>query len=66
MDAVRTELAVPMTARGKLVGVIDLQSTRVDAYTEYDRALMRLDGTRIGMTVRNLWVGSTPRPTTLP
>jgi hypothetical protein len=24
------------------------------------------DGTRIGMTLRNLWVGSTPRPTTLP
>ena len=33
VDAVRTELAVPMTARGKLVGVIDLQSTRVNAYT---------------------------------
>ena len=29
LDAVRTELAVPMMARGKLVGVIDLQSTRV-------------------------------------
>ena len=24
------------------------------------------DGTRAGMTLRNLWVGSTPRPTTLP
>ena len=33
LDAVRTELAVPMIARGKLVGVIDLQSTRVNAYT---------------------------------
>src|SRR5262249_2557508 len=33
VDAVRTELAVPMTARGRLVGVIDLQSTRVNAYT---------------------------------
>ena len=28
VDAVRTELAVPMIARGRLVGVIDLQSTR--------------------------------------
>ena len=27
LDAVRTELAVPMISRGKLVGVIDLQST---------------------------------------
>ena len=42
VDAVRTEMAVPMTARGKLVGVIDLQSTRVNAYTEYDRSLLRL------------------------
>jgi hypothetical protein len=24
------------------------------------------DGTRIGMTLRNLWVGSAPRPTTIP
>ena len=47
VDAVRTELAVPMTARGKLVGVIDLQSTRVNAYTEYDRALMRLIAARV-------------------
>src|SRR5580704_12498983 len=38
LDAVRTELAVPMTARSKLVGVIDVQSTRVNAYSEQDRA----------------------------
>lgn len=28
-------------------------------------AFLQNDGTRWGMTVRNLWVGSTPRPTTL-
>jgi hypothetical protein len=28
-------------------------------------AFVRNDGTRVGMTVRNLWVGSTPRPATL-
>ena len=38
LDAVRSELAVPMMARGKLVGVLDVQSTRVKAYTEQDRA----------------------------
>jgi phosphoserine phosphatase RsbU/P len=53
VDAVRTELAVPMTARGKLVGVIDLQSTRVDAYTEYDRALLRLIAGRVGVAIEN-------------
>ena len=53
VDAVRTELAVPMTARGRLVGVIDLQSTRVNAYTEYDRALMRLIASRVGAAIDN-------------
>ena len=53
VDAVRTELAVPMTARGKLVGVIDLQSTRVNAYNEYDRALMRLIAARVSIAIDN-------------
>src|SRR4029077_1066347 len=47
IDAVRTELAVPMVARQKLVGVIDVQSTRLNAYTEYDRALLRLIASRV-------------------
>jgi sigma-B regulation protein RsbU (phosphoserine phosphatase) len=53
VDAVRTELAVPMTARGKLVGVIDLQSTRVAAYSEYDRALLRLIAARVSIAIDN-------------
>ncbi len=53
VDAVRTELAVPMTARGKLVGVIDLQSTRLNAYTEYDRALLRLIAGRAAIAIDN-------------
>ncbi len=53
VDAVRTELAVPMTARGKLVGVIDLQSTRVNAYNEYDRALLRLIAGRVSIAIEN-------------
>jgi len=53
VDAVRTELAVPMSARGKLVGVIDLQSTRVNAWNEYDRALMRLIAARVAIAIDN-------------
>jgi len=53
VDAVRTELAVPMTARNKLVGVIDLQSTRVNAYSEYDRALLRLIAARVASAIDN-------------
>ncbi len=53
LDAVRSEIAVPMVARGKLVGVIDVQSTRVDAYAEYDRALLRILGARVAVTIDN-------------
>ncbi len=53
MDAVRSELAVPMLARGRLVGVIDLQSTRLDAFSEYDRSLVRLIASRIAVSIDN-------------
>lgn len=53
LDAVRSELAVPMMARGKLVGVLDVQSTRVKAYSEQDRAIMRLIATRVAVSIDN-------------
>jgi sigma-B regulation protein RsbU (phosphoserine phosphatase) len=53
LDAVRSELAVPMIARGKLVGVIDVQSTKVKAYSEQDRALLRLIASRIAVSIDN-------------
>jgi len=53
LDAVQTELAVPMLARGKLVGVIDIQSTRANAYREQDRALLQLIATRVAVSIDN-------------
>ncbi|HYP13636.1 MAG TPA: SpoIIE family protein phosphatase [Bryobacteraceae bacterium] len=53
VDAVRSELAVPMTARGKLVGVIDLQSTRLEAFTEQDSSLLRLLASRVVSSIDN-------------
>ncbi|HUE01703.1 MAG TPA: SpoIIE family protein phosphatase [Bryobacteraceae bacterium] len=53
VEAVRTELAVPMIARRKLVGVIDVQSTRPNAYTEQDRALLRLIAARVAISIDN-------------
>jgi sigma-B regulation protein RsbU (phosphoserine phosphatase) len=53
LDAVRAELTVPMLARGKLVGVIDLQATRVNAFSEQDRALLMLLANRVGSTIDN-------------
>ncbi len=49
----RSELAVPMMARGKLVGVIDVQSTRLKAYREQDRALLRLIASRVAVSIDN-------------
>jgi sigma-B regulation protein RsbU (phosphoserine phosphatase) len=53
LDAVQSELAVPMLARGKLVGVIDLQSTRLGAYREQDRALLQLIASRVAVSIDN-------------
>ena len=49
----RSELAVPMIARGKLVGVLDVQSTRVKAYSEQDRAMLRLIAGRVAVSIDN-------------
>jgi phosphoserine phosphatase RsbU/P len=53
LDAVRSELAVPMLARNKLVGVIDVQSTRLDAYSAHDGALLRLIASRVAVSIEN-------------
>ena len=53
VEAVRSELAVPMIARRRLVGVIDVQSTRLNAYSEQDRALLRLITARVAIAIDN-------------
>jgi sigma-B regulation protein RsbU (phosphoserine phosphatase) len=53
LDAVQSELAVPMLARGKLVGVIDLQSTRLNVYREQDRSLLQLIASRVAVSIDN-------------
>ncbi|MDQ2899847.1 MAG: GAF domain-containing protein, partial [Acidobacteriota bacterium] len=53
VDAVRTELAVPMVARKKLVGIIDVQSTREGAFNEHDRAMLRLIAARVATAIDN-------------
>jgi sigma-B regulation protein RsbU (phosphoserine phosphatase) len=53
MDAVRSELAVPMVLQQKLVGVIDLQSTAPEAFTQQDRALLQLIASRVAAAVEN-------------
>ena len=52
-DIVRSELAVPMIARKRLVGVIDIQSSRVGAFKAYDRAILALIAGRIAAAIDN-------------
>jgi sigma-B regulation protein RsbU (phosphoserine phosphatase) len=42
-----------MLARRKLVGVIDLQSTHLNAYREQDRALLQLIASRVAVSIDN-------------
>ena len=53
VDAVRSELAVPMIARNRLVGVIDLQATRPDAFSPEDESLLWLIASRAGASIEN-------------
>lgn len=53
LDAVRSELAVPMMARGRLVGVLDVQSTEPGAYSEHELSMLTLIASRVGISVDN-------------
>ncbi len=52
-DVVSSELAVPMIARQRLVGVIDVQSTRTGAFKDYDRAMLSLIAGRVAAAIDN-------------
>lgn len=51
LDPVRSELAVPMMARGRLVGVIDIESTDVGTFTAEDQALVTLIASRVAYAI---------------
>ena len=51
VDGVRSEISVPLIARGKLVGVVDLQSTRVGAFGDYERNMLELIGSRFSLAI---------------
>jgi sigma-B regulation protein RsbU (phosphoserine phosphatase) len=52
-DIVRSELSVPMIARSRLVGVIDVQSTQGGAFGDYDRSMLRLIAGRVAAAIDN-------------
>ena len=51
VDNVRSEMAVPLIARGKIVGVIDLQSPEVNAFSDHQQNVLELIGSRFSLAI---------------
>lgn len=52
-QGVRSELAVPLIAKNRVIGVLDLQSTRKGYFTERHRDVLALVANRVAMAVEN-------------
>lgn len=52
-DLVRSELSVPMIARQRLIGVIDVQAVREDSFKVYDRTMLSLIAGRVAAAIDN-------------
>jgi phosphoserine phosphatase RsbU/P len=53
IDSVRSELAVPLIVRGRIVGVLDIESSQVDYFTPDQQNILTLVASRIGTAVEN-------------
>ncbi|HUK25745.1 MAG TPA: GAF domain-containing protein [Terriglobales bacterium] len=50
---VRSELAVPLIVKNRVIGVIDIESTQPDYFTEEHRRLLSLIGSRMAVGIEN-------------
>jgi sigma-B regulation protein RsbU (phosphoserine phosphatase) len=50
---VRSELAVPLIVKNKLIGVIDLESPQPDHFTEEHKRLLTLIASRMAVGIEN-------------
>jgi sigma-B regulation protein RsbU (phosphoserine phosphatase) len=53
VEQVRSELAVPLVVRGRVIGVLDIESRELDYFTPYQQMLLTLVASRIGTAVEN-------------
>jgi sigma-B regulation protein RsbU (phosphoserine phosphatase) len=51
VDGVQAEMAVPLIARNRLVGVMDFEARRKGAFGNVERTLLRLIAARVGMVI---------------
>jgi phosphoserine phosphatase RsbU/P len=53
LDGVRSELAVPLVVRGRVIGVLDIESSQVDYFTPDQQNILTLVASRIGTAIEN-------------
>ncbi|HTS13270.1 MAG TPA: SpoIIE family protein phosphatase [Candidatus Limnocylindrales bacterium] len=53
LDGVRSELAVPLVVRGRVVGVLDIESSHPDYFTPDQQNILTLVASRIGTAIEN-------------
>jgi sigma-B regulation protein RsbU (phosphoserine phosphatase) len=53
VDEVRSELAVPLIVRGRVIGVMDIESRQLDYFTPAQQTILSLVAGRIGTAVEN-------------
>jgi sigma-B regulation protein RsbU (phosphoserine phosphatase) len=52
-DTVRSELAVPLIVKGRVIGVIDIESEQVGYFQEEQRRLLELTASRVAVAIEN-------------
>ncbi len=53
LDAVQSELAVPLTVQGRVVGVLDIESRQLDYFTRDQQNILTMLATRIASAIEN-------------
>jgi GAF domain-containing protein len=51
LEETRSELSVPLIAEGRIVGVLDIQSDRLNAFTQDDLATMQTVATQVAVAI---------------
>jgi GAF domain-containing protein/HAMP domain-containing protein len=53
LPTTRSEAAVPLTASGRVIGVLDIQSTETDVFTQEDIEIIQTLADQIGLAIQN-------------
>jgi|WetSurMetagenome_2_1015567.scaffolds.fasta_scaffold85659_2 GAF domain-containing protein len=53
LSLTRSEAAIPLAARGKILGVLDIQSTEIAAFNQDDVDLLQTMGDQIALAIQN-------------